>query len=318
MALGAELRACIVCGGALRPAGRKDGFDLVSCPTCGMLMRGRLPAYEDLEEIYAREYFEYRPGEPTDGYADYFGDAEPHRETARRRLAQINTFAPSRGKLLDVGAAAGFFVYEAVRAGWDAEGIDIAPHTVEWGRRELGVPLRVGDISLVDGRGAYEVVTMWDYIEHSLDPAGDLARSNWLLAPNGIVALSTGDIDSVAARISGWRWHLLTPRHHNFFFGAGTLVRLLDRSGFEVAWLGHPGSRYSIAHLAYKLDRMARTSLTAAAAPRIASSRLGRYCLPLNLFDIVTIVARKVREPRSTRRAAGPTADACQKPGSAS
>jgi SAM-dependent methyltransferase len=260
-------------------------------------MRGRLPAYEDLEEIYAPEYFEYRPEEPTDGYADYLGDENRHREAARRRLALIERFGASRGKLLDVGAAAGFFVYEAVRSGWDAEGIDIAPHMVEWGRRELGIPLRVGDISLADDLGAYEVVTMWDYIEHSLDPAGDLASSNRLLAPNGIVALSTGDIDSLAARISGSRWHLLTPRHHNFFFGARTLVRLLSSSGFEVAWLGHPGSRYSIAHLAYKLDRVARTSLTAAVAPRIASSRLGRYRLPVNLFDIVTVVARKVREP---------------------
>ena len=281
-------------------------------------MRGQLPAYEDLQEIYAPEYFEYRSQEPTDGYADYLGDAELHRETARRRLAQIDTFAPSRGRLLDVGAAAGFFVYEAARAGWDAEGIDIAPQMVECGRRELGIPLRVGDISLVDERGAYKVVTMWDYIEHSLDPAGDLARSNELLAPSGIVALSTGDIDSVAARISGSRWHLLTPRHHNFFFGARTLALLLGRSGFEVAWLGHPGSRYSVAQLAYKLDRMARTSLTAAAARRVSNSRLGRYRLPLNLFDIVTVVARKVREPQMDATRLTRPATTYQKPGSAS
>jgi hypothetical protein len=261
-----------------------------------MLMRRWLPAHEDLEEIYAPEYFEYRPEDPTDGYADYLGDAEQHRETARRRLILIDRFARTRTKLLDVGAAAGFFVDEAIRAGWDAEGLDIAPHVVEWGQRELGAPLRVGEVSAVEGRGTYTAVTMWDYIEHSLDPAGDLARSNDLLAPAGIVALSTGDIDSVAARLSRSRWHLLTPRHHNFFFGARTLVRLLDRSGFEVAWVGHPGSRYSLAHLAYKLDRGARTAVTAAAARRVATSRLGRYSLPLNLFDIVTVVARKVRE----------------------
>jgi methyltransferase family protein len=264
-----------------------------------MLMRGRLPARDELEQIYAPEYFEYRPENPVDGYADYLGDAERHREAARRRLALIDRFAPSPGRLLDVGAAAGFFVDEAIRAGWDAEGIDIAQQVVEWGRRELGVPLRVGDVSAAEERGTYTVVTMWDYIEHSLDPAGDLAKSNDLLAPAGIVALSTGDIDSVAARLSRSRWHLLTPRHHNFFFGARTLVRLLERSGFEVAWVGHPGSRYSLAHLAYKLDRGARTAVTAAAARRVATSRFGRYSLPLNLFDIVTVVARKVRQPLS-------------------
>jgi hypothetical protein len=295
--VGTQLHACVVCGGALHPASRKDGFELVSCATCGMLMRGRLPARDELEEIYAPEYFEYRAEHPVDGYADYLGDAERHREAARRRLSLIDRFAPSRGRLLDVGAAAGFFVDEAIRAGWDAEGIDIAPHVVDWGRRELGVPLRVDEVSAVPERGAFTAVTMWDYIEHSLDPAGDLARSNELLRPAGIVALSTGDLDSIAARLSRSRWHLLTPRHHNFFFGARTLVRLLERSGFDIAWLGHPGSRYSLAHLAYKFDRGARIALTAAAARRIASSRFGRYSVPLNLFDIVTVIARKVRQP---------------------
>ena len=180
----------------------------------------------------------------------------------------IDRFVPVRGRLLDVGAAAGFFVAEAIRSGWEAEGIDIAPQVVEWGRRELHVPLRVGGVTAVEAPGAFTVVTMWDYIEHSLDPVGELATSNELLADDGLVALSTGDIESLAARLSRSRWHLLTPRHHNFFFGARTLVRLLERSGFEVVWLGHPGARYSLAHLAYKLDRGARTDGTAAVARR--------------------------------------------------
>ena len=260
-----------------------------------MLMRARLPATEELQEIYAPEYFKASAEEPANGYADYLADGERHRETARRRLSLIDRFVPARGRLLDVGAAAGFFVDEAIRAGWDAEGIDIAPHVVDWGRRELDVPLRVGGITAVEAPVAFKVVTMWDYIEHSLDPAGELAKSNELLVDDGLVALSTGDLESLAARLSRSRWHLLTPRHHNFFFSANTLVRLLGRSGFDVVWLGHPGARYSLAHLTYKLDRGAKTGATAAAARRIATSRFGRYSLPLNLFDIVTVVARKAR-----------------------
>ncbi len=268
------------------PASLKDGFELVSCSTCGMLMRRVLPARDELQEIYAPEYFASSVGDPVDGYADYLGDAEWHRQTARKRLALLARFTQSRGRLLDVGAAAGFFVHEAIGAGWEAEGVDIASHVVGWGRRELGVPLRVGGISDIAGEGAFAALTMWDYIEHSLDPAGELRKSNELLAEGGIVALSTGDLDSLAARVSGSRWHLLTPRHHNFFFSARTLRRLLENSGFDVAWVGHPGARYSLAHLAYK-------SVPDALAKRVANARLGRYSLPVNLFDIVTVVARK-------------------------
>jgi hypothetical protein len=288
--VGTELHSCVVCGGALRSASRKDGFELVSCVTCGMLMRRMLPAPEELDEIYAPEYFTYSAENPVDGYADYLGDAERHREAARRRLSLLGRLTSSRGRLLDVGAAAGFFVDEALRAGWEAEGVDIASHLVDWGRRELGVPLRVGDLGAVEGRQAFATITMWDYIEHSLDPAGELARANELLVRDGLIALSTGDLDSLAARLSGSRWHLLTPRHHNFFFSARTLRRLLARSGFDVVWQGHPGSRYSLAHLAYK-------SVPGEIARRVAASRVGRYSLPVNLFDIVTVVARQARQP---------------------
>jgi SAM-dependent methyltransferase len=255
-----------------------------------MLMRRELPTREQLEEIYAPAYFTYDSDNPVDGYADYVGDAERHRETARRRLALLDRFVPARGRLLDVGAAAGFFVDEARRAGWDAEGVDVAHHVVEWGRRELGVRLRVGDILAAEGD--FDAVTMWDYIEHSRDPTGELARANELLAPGGVVALSTGDLDSLAARVSRSRWHLLTPRHHNYFFSARTLARLLDRSGFDVVWQGHPGARYSLGHLAYK-------ALPGALAKRVAGARIARYSLPVNLFDIVTVVARKAPQSES-------------------
>jgi 2-polyprenyl-3-methyl-5-hydroxy-6-metoxy-1,4-benzoquinol methylase len=273
---------CVVCGGVLEPAMRKDGYELVSCQECRLLMRRDLPAQDELEEIYALEYFKHDAAHPVDGYADYLADSERHRETARRRLALVARFAPGRARLLDVGAAAGFFVDEATRAGWEAEGIDVAAHVVEWGREELRVPLRVGDISQV--QGTYGAVTMWDYIEHSLDPVGELAKANELLEPGGVVAVSTGDLDSLAARVTRSHWHLLTPRHHNFFFSERTLRRLLDTKGFEVVWSGHPGTRYSVAHLAYKLGLS-------------VPARLARYSLPVNLFDIVTVVARKARGP---------------------
>jgi SAM-dependent methyltransferase len=261
-----------------------------------MLMRAEVPAADELEDIYAPDYFKASADDPADGYADYLADAERHREAARRRLSLIGRFAPSRGRLLDVGAAAGFFVDEAIQAGWAAEGIDIAPHVVEWGRRELDVPLRIDGVSALEERGAFEVVTMWDYIEHSLDPAGDLAKSNELLVQDGFVALSTGDLDSIAARLSRSRWHLLTPRHHNFFFTAATLSELLARSGFEVVSLDHRGSRYPLRYLVHKLGTFAPSRRLERLAGRFAATRLGALTVPLNLWDIVTVVARRAEK----------------------
>lgn len=258
-----------------------------------MVMRAVLPSVAELDDIYDKTYFKSDPADLADGYADYLADAATHREAARRRLALLDRFSPSRGRLLDVGAAAGFFVSEAIKQGWEAEGVDVAQHMVDWGLRHLRVPLSVAGISSVPERNAFAAVTMWDYIEHSIDPAAEIECANELLVEGGLLAISTGDIGSTAARACGSRWHLLTPRHHNFFFDERTLPELLDRTGFDVEWRGHPGSHYSFAHLAYKLDRGARLRVTRGLSRKLEASRLGRHSLPLNLFDIMTVVARK-------------------------
>ena len=274
---------------------RKDGFDLVRCRQCLLLMRASLPEPSELAAIYAPGYFRHETGEPIDGYADYLADATRHRSAARRRLALLARFRPDRGRLLDVGAAAGFFVAEAKRAGWAAEGIDVAEPMVRWGVSTLDVRLQRGSLHSLDeslGENQFSAVTMWDYIEHSLDPAGEIDKCRQLLGPGGVLAISTGDIDSFAARASRSRWHLLTPHHHNFFFSSSTLTRLVEHRGFEVLWIRHPGSRYSVAHLAYKFDRTLRVRMTNRIAARLASSRFGRIGVPFNLYDIVTMIAR--------------------------
>ena len=106
--------------------------------------------------------------------------------------------------------------------------------------------------------------------------------------------LSTGNADSLVARLSGRRWHLLTPRHHNFFFTVRTLRRYLSQHGFEVEEIGHPSARYSFRYIVYKLGTMApRSRLVRGTGEWMGRSRLGERSLGFNLFDIVTVTARR-------------------------
>ena len=165
---------------------------------------------------------------------------------------------------------------------------------VAWGREHLGVRIELG--ALADSEQAPDslaAVTMWDYIEHATDPRGDVLAAFRLLQPGGVLALSTGDVDSLAARISGRRWHLLTPRHHNYYFSAATLRLLLGSIGFDVVWIGHPGHRYTLRYLVHKGRTMVDVAPLRGLSDRLASARVGAVRIPLNLWDIVTVVARK-------------------------
>ena len=285
---------CNVCATGFapdRPAFVKDGFELFRCPRCGLLFRAALPTADQVAALYADDYFRDETSE-TGGYSDYLGDAELHRGLARRRLEQIEAEADGGRRLLDVGAAAGYFVAEAAHRGWDARGVDISPGMVAYANEQLGVRVSRGGIeSIVDE--SFDVVTMWDYIEHSRDPGGDVSHAAAILKPGGLLALSTGDVCSLAARLSGRRWHLLTPRHHNYFFSAGTIRVLLETRGFDVVRVGHPGARYSVGHIFYKLEWMFPGRLGSRLFHRVSTSRVATASVPVNLFDIMTVVARR-------------------------
>jgi SAM-dependent methyltransferase len=287
---------CNLCGATVCPGQparwHKHGFDVFQCHSCALLFRGRLPSREDLATIYAGDYFRCEGRSEADGYADYLREETEHRLIARRRVRWLGRLG-SPGRLLDVGAAAGFFMDEARNAGWRVQGIDVSPEMSYQGREQMRLEIVTGLFQdAAYPPASFDAVTMWDYIEHSIDPASDLLKAADVLRPGGMLMLSTGDAASLAARVSGRRWHLLTPRHHNFFFTAETLRRYLDTSGFQLAYLGHPGAYYSLRYLLYKLQTAApRDRAVRRLADWAAASPAGRLALYVNLRDIVTIHA---------------------------
>jgi 2-polyprenyl-3-methyl-5-hydroxy-6-metoxy-1,4-benzoquinol methylase len=287
------LTRCVVCSAPVDAdtgrLWRKDGFDIVRCASCGLIFRLDPPEEVALGDIYDERYFRDDPTAlDRHGYADYLADAPSHRANARRRLSLLASYLPQPGRLIDVGCAAGFFVDEARLAGWDASGVDVSESMVAFARSKLGVSARTATFTQADVPGPLDVVTMWDYIEHSVDPCADLAKAAALLRPGGVIAISTGDIGAPTARAAGRRWHLLTPEHHNFFFDQRTLRRLLEQTGFEVAEIRHRSAVYSVGHMLYKLAAM-----TSIRRLRNGATRLGGTFVPLNLFDIMTVVARR-------------------------
>jgi SAM-dependent methyltransferase len=274
---------------------RKDGHDILRCRSCGTHFRADLPSAEALLEIYGPAYFSEAAGDTGgQGYADYLGDEANHRLNARSRLKLLERYC-SPGRLLDVGCAAGFFLDEARQRGWKTKGVELAAPMAELARTRLRVDVDTGSFAAFAAEPeAFDTVTMWDYIEHSNDPRGDLRRAADLLAPGGVLAVSTGDVGSLAARAFGSRWHLLTPRHHNFFFTRSSLERAYRDAGFDVLETSYAWSRYSVHYLLHKLRTIGNVGLLQRISTALVHTRLGGLAVPVNLFDVVTVVGRRV------------------------
>ncbi|MGI8929011.1 MAG: class I SAM-dependent methyltransferase [Candidatus Limnocylindrales bacterium] len=208
-----------------------DGFHIVSCTDCGVRFLEPQPSATDLRRIYDAGYFA-NGDSGCRGYEAYAAEEDNIRRTFRDRLTDL---PQRRGRLLDVGAATGFFVDEAAAAGWEASGVEPSAWAASHARERLGVEVITGTLEeTAYPTSAFDVVTMWEVIEHLPDPRATLREVHRILRPGGQLVLSTPDAGSVAARISGRHWlGWRKVPEHLYFFDCPNLDRLLVECGFN-------------------------------------------------------------------------------------
>lgn len=188
---------------------KKERLPIYQCTNCG---HGFTPLDVDAKVI-ARWYQHDAPDHT------FIAEEKARRTTAQAVLKRIESYQERPGQLLDVGAGPGIFVSEAVRHGWDATGIEPSAWAVRHGRQTYGIPMIQGDISRLEELAAesYDVVTLFDVIEHVTDPAELLQAAVARLRPGGLLVLTTPRFDSILARLMGKRWYCIFPAHIHYF-----------------------------------------------------------------------------------------------------
>jgi SAM-dependent methyltransferase len=229
------------------------------------------------------------------GYAQYLSDADNYLKTYRRRSRTVDTYKPNPGRVLDVGCAAGFFLRVCKDKGWETAGIEIAEPMIDYARQTLGLDdMHRGDLLSVDLPAAsYDVITMWDVIEHLEEPGKHLARVHELLKDDGILVLETQNVASRFAKLLGRRWQHYKHEEHLYHFSPDTLQVLLQRSGFEVLEnTPRGGGKY--VSMAFFVERVGKVHpvLSVLSSPLLL---LGGFAPYVNLLDEMVVVARKTQ-----------------------
>jgi len=183
---------------------------------------------------------------------------------------------------------------EARQLGWTVRGVEYSSTMAQLAQKKLGLDVWVGKFQDFDDQPmTYDVITMWDYIEHSVDPAHDFKSIQRMLKPGGLIVASTGNINSIMSKLSGRNWHLMTPRHHVFYFSPEVIRAYLEKEGFEVLKIAYHSEVYSLSYISYKLFTIFPWRLVRRGANALDRSPLSQLNIPLNLFDIMTVYARK-------------------------
>ena len=255
---------------------------IVKCRNCGLVYtnphRKASAILHNYEEVVDQLYLEEREGRVL---------------TFRRNLRPLEELMPPDPgrRLLDVGCHIGVFLEIAQERGWEAWGVELS----RWAAgeaRSRGLRVIEGTLENAHLAGqSFDVITMWDVIEHLTDPLRELRESHRLLKKGGLICIHTMNIESPLARLMGSRWPWLMEMHL-YYFSPRTLGKMLRRAGFTVVKIVNQGRFLRLGYLVTRIEPY--SSLIARGMGKLVTAfGLKEKAVPINLGDLFTAFARK-------------------------
>ena len=153
-------------------------------------------------------------------------------EIAKLELDFISELPCANRSLLDIGAGSGQFAKVAAKAGWHVVAVDPALDPAK-------ITDRVGSLQFVQGTTddllgdqKYDVVTLWDVIEHAVKPIELIETAKRFVKPNGWLVLETGNYESADRLLAGER-HWIYQLDHRWYFTPSSIYRIVDNFGLK-------------------------------------------------------------------------------------
>jgi len=198
------------------------------------------------------------PEKIIEGYSEgsdekFISQAKGREKTFNRALKVVEKYVRI-GKLLDIGTAGGSFLAAAKKRGWQVNGIEPNKWLCDWGKKNYGIEIKQGTLEKNNFEaGSFDLVTLWDVLEHVPDPTDTLTRVNKLLKMNGSLVVNYPDIDSSVAKLMKRKWvFILTV--HLFYFTPTTIRKLLEKCGFEVIIIKKHWQTLQLGYLASRFE----------------------------------------------------------------
>lgn len=211
---------CYLCGSpATRLFLKIKDHNLLICDGCGLIYEQERRAGGGISADQEKFLAEYLLEEKS--YAQYFDEKLEWIESLRRP-----------GTLLDVGCGAGTFLRCARQRGWQVMGVEGSAPAATYAR-STGLEVREGIIESLSFSGAFDVVTVFQAIEHFADPVAFLNHVRSLIKPGGFAVLTTPDRKGFMGKLQGKGWFGYYNDEHVFFYDASSFKRTLEKAGFS-------------------------------------------------------------------------------------
>ena len=224
--------------------GRFDVYDCAGCDTrfaWPMLtssaiyeqiyrVAATLPGYDRYERLRAAVAASDKPLDLLAEREDVYWGV---REALRPLLA-----SGRRPRILEIGSGMGYLTYALSRAGCDVVGIDHSAQAVATATATFGPLYRVAPAESLaaSGLGGFDAVVSTEVIEHLTDPHGFVRDAAKLLAPGGVLVLTTPNMDLYPRNLA---WHTDPAPVHLWWFSKTSLRRIAWDCGLQPSFIDY-------------------------------------------------------------------------------
>lgn len=205
---------CVSCGAdtprlLFKKACAEQNIELLKCPNCSMVFL-KPPVKNKTVVLY--DYYAKRM------HLDRNKLYNQATEVSFKKLLNIFKSNCSCGnRILDVGCGDGHFIDVCLKQGWDAQGIETSQSAVKLCLK-FNLPVRPLDFfSLELKPGSFNIITLFEVLEHVHSFERFLTRAEELLTPGGILYLTTPNFASLDSRILKSEWSVIHYEHLNYF-----------------------------------------------------------------------------------------------------
>lgn len=224
-----EVEVCPLCGSRdYTEELVKDGSPLVRCSVCELRYQRKIP--QDLRDVYEDPDKIIYPMDDTDGHYAYrverFGKE-------RVRLLERHCGNLSKKKILDVGCGNGYFLSALKETGANCMGSEFSEKWRKWTAEKTGLPIYGDPLETFPERD-FDIITLFDVIEHIESPVPFMASACKLLKPKSHILAYTPNFDSFSLKVMGKHSNNIGPNEHLALFSRPSLAYLGNLVGLKI------------------------------------------------------------------------------------
>lgn len=243
----------------------------------------------------------------------YLKNIDSRLKTFRYNFKKIKPHVPASGKLLDIGSYCGVALKVAQENGFETLGVEPSKWASQYSEDVMKQRVFQGTLKdLPPEDGPFDVITMWDVMEHLPHPIDEMKLIRSRLKPGGVFAFSTLFIDNWYPKIMNERWPWYMDMHL-FYFTQDSIQQLLTKAGLEVVHFQKYTHIITLEYLLIKLDALGVFGAKFL-AKKVALTPLKNIMIPFSFGDIQLYICKRTDPPAPPKPVVEPPTERTDSP----